>query len=347
MRALSGQQVRQLVDTTQLFETLLAAERDREERFRGSMTWKQVNGGHYLYRKRRSEWKSVGPRSAATEHAFEQFHSGRAEIKARIASLGAEVERMAPINRAMGLGRVPWISGRILRRLDRENLLGHGLTVVGTHAMFAYERLASVHFDTEHVTTADIDLLYDARASLRLVGPEVIRSGLIGQLRKVDRSFAVPPGGFRAANDAGFLVDLIAPQPRLSMARVRRRIGDDEGDQSAAEIEGLAWLESSGRIAQVVIDEKGFPLRMLAPDPRAFAVHKIWLAERADREPGKKRRDLAQARAVLAMIRSHLRDMPLDDQALSAFPAAVREPALALARAWEADGPKLDETDWR
>ena len=191
--------------------------------------------------------------------------------------------------------------------------------------MYAYEGLASVHFATEHVTTIDIDLLYDARASLRLAGPDVVRTGLLGQLQKVDHSFRVERGGFRAANDGGFLVDLIAPQPRRAVNRpARNRIGDDEADQAAAEIEGLAWLQNSPGVSQIVLDEKGFPLRMFAPDPRAFAMHKAWLSERSDREAGKRRRDLAQARAVAGLVQLYLPALRFDDPALNAFPAPVR-----------------------
>ena len=49
-----------------------------------------------------------------------------------------------------------------------------------------------------------------------------------------------------------------------------------------------------------------------------------------DREPGKKRRDLAQARAVAAMIREFLPQLRFDEEALQAFPSQVREQSLAL-----------------
>jgi hypothetical protein len=76
------------------------------------------------------------------QHIYDTFQAGRAASKARVAELDDAVRRMAPVNRAMGLGRVPWVAARLLRRLDRDALLGHGISVVGTHALFAYERLA-------------------------------------------------------------------------------------------------------------------------------------------------------------------------------------------------------------
>jgi hypothetical protein len=41
---------------------------------------------------------------------------------------------------------------------------------------------------------------------------------------------------------------------------------------------------------------------MRVPDPRAFALHKAWLSGLPTREPLKKPRDLAQARAVVQLV---------------------------------------------
>jgi hypothetical protein len=41
---------------------------------------------------------------------------------------------------------------------------------------------------------------------------------------------------------------------------------------------------------------------MRVPDPRAFALHKAWLSGLPTREPLKKPRDLAQARAVAQLV---------------------------------------------
>ena len=47
---------------------------------------------------------------------------------------------------------------------------------------------------------------------------------------------------------------------------------------------------------QVAIAQDGFPVPMVAPDPRLFALHKLWLAEQPDCEPVKKGRDRAQGK---------------------------------------------------
>lgn len=72
-----------------------------------------------------------------------------------------------------------------------------------------------------------------------------------------DRSFVAAPGSFGAANDKGFLVDLIMPQTKVSKTPPRRRIGETSEYQAAAEIEGLEGLQDSVSISEIVIDEKG------------------------------------------------------------------------------------------
>ena len=323
----SGNQARQMIDCEQVYATFRVADLSLRQRFSGSLAWKSVGGRRYLYRKINGKWKSLGPDSLQTQASFVQFHNGRTEMKGRRASLDAQLQAMAPVNRALRLGRVPKMAARILRRLDKEGVLGHGLRVVGTHALYAYERMGGIHFGGEVVATNDIDLLYDARGSLRLLSPENRQSGLIGILQSIDSSFMlVGPNSFRAANDKGFMVDLITPSTRNPATRVfKSRIGASTNDMTAVELDGLTWLESSPAIEQTTIDERGFPLTMVVPDPRAFACHKLWLSARDDRDPAKKRRDRLQALALVEMLETRVPSMPFDDEALLALPVDVRQ----------------------
>ena len=71
------------------------------------------------------------------------------------------------------------------------------------------------------------------------------------------------------------------------------------------------------------IDETGWPTPLRVPDPRAFALHKAWLASRPDRDAIKKPRDLAQARAVAALVREHMPHLPFSE-AISSLHGDVR-----------------------
>lgn len=338
MRDLTAQQTRQWIDCEQLYATYRDTTRELATRFAGAMSWKKVRDRTYLYRKTGDTWKSLGPEDDRTREAHHAFHQGRDALRARRDLLDQRLREMAPVNRAMRLGRVPALSARIIRRLDRAQLLGSGLKIVGTHALYAYEAMGAVQFGEEAMTTMDIDILYDARGSLKMVGT-MQADGLIGLLQGLDRSFrATAPGSFRAVNDAGYMVDLITPAPRAPAApRSQARIGERDDDLAAVEIAGLAWLENVPAIERIAIDERGFPLLLVVPDPRAFLCHKLWVAGRDDRDGRKQRRDRHQAHTLAGMLATRLPAMRFDDPALTAVPAAVLAPGAELVASF-ADG---------
>ena len=331
MLDLTAQQTRQWIDCEQLYVTYRDTIRELATRFAGAMSWKNVKDRTYLYRKTGDTWKSLGSADDRTREAHAAFHQGRNALRTRRDMLDQRLREMAPVNRAMRLGRVPVLSARIIRRLDRERLLGGGLKIVGTHALYAYEAMGAVQFGEEAMTTMDIDILYDARVSLKMVGT-MQADGLVGLLQGLDKSFrASAPGSFRAVNDAGYMVDLITPATRLAtVPRPQARIGERDDDLTAVEIAGLAWLENVPVAERIAIDEQGFPLMLVVPDPRAFLCHKLWVAGRDDRDVMKQRRDRHQAHTLAEMLATRLPGMRFDDPALTAVPAAVLAPGAEL-----------------
>lgn len=322
--ALDAEQARQAVDCRQIFDAMRAAEADLTRRFAGSMAWKTVSGQDYLYRRRGKVERSLGPRSAETEAVEAAFRDGKARAEDMAQGLRARLERMAPVNVALRLGRVPNVVARVLRRLDEQGLLGPRIAVVGTNALFAYEAAAGVQFGSGLLATVDVDLALDARRSLTLA-TEMQPDGLLGLLRKIDRSFAIRrDGDFRAVNRDGFMVDLITAAPRdlrRRMAAPRLSVGVE--DLEAAEIGKLQWLVEAPRFTATAIAENGLPVRMVAADPRFFAAHKLWLAEREDREPEKRGRDRLQGAAVAGLLAGALSSLKLDDASLSQLPVAL------------------------
>lgn len=150
------------------------------------------------------------------------------------------------------------------------------LRVVGTNAIYAYEAAAGVHLDPGLTTTEDIDLLLDSRARLAFIATEDLgAASLLRILQRVDKSFRRTERAFRAANRAGYLVDLVKALRDPPWADGAVRIGDDPDDLVAVEIEGLTWLESAPAFESTVIDERGAPLRLVTVDPRVFAIHKL------------------------------------------------------------------------
>lgn len=330
---LNNDQRREAVNTRQRFQAWRNA-LDRERGFKGSMVWDETKGHEYLLRsyyddRGRRRQKSLGRRSPETEQAKLRFETERENALAARKTLDEIIERQAAVNRALELGRVPLTAARILRSLSRHGLLGHGVRVVGTNALYAYEAACGVHIDAEVAATGDIDLLFDSRVSLRLIAAEDIPvRGLLEILKKADNSFKQTQRRYRAENDEGYFVDLIKPQLNPPWKKSRQSIGGAD-DLEAAEIEGLFWLENTPAFEQTVMDERGYPLTLTSPDPRAFAIHKLWLSQQLRRDPLKKARDRAQAMTVAKLVKQHLQHLPFDKDELRMLPLAVVEPAIA------------------
>lgn len=72
------------------------------------------------------------------------------------------------MNKALRVGRVPPKVAAVLRALDDAGL-GEHFTVVGTHALYAYESAASVRIVQGTLATQDVDLLWGARRRVRFV----------------------------------------------------------------------------------------------------------------------------------------------------------------------------------
>ncbi|WP_246662887.1 nucleotidyltransferase domain-containing protein [Pseudolabrys sp. FHR47] len=347
MRPLSAEQRRQSIDTQQVYEAWRAADHDRRRRFAGGMRWAARNGTDYLLRKIGKSETSLGPRDQKTEAAYDAFISGRDDNTRRLESLSARLNELAPVNVALGLGRVPLIVARILRACDARELLGEQILVVGTNAIYAYEAAAGVHIDSGLVATGDVDLLYDARRRLSIAVSDMSPDGLIGILKAVDESFTpTTKRSFRATNRNGYLVDLIAPEAKDPVRNASRgSLTDLPDDLEGAAIFGLAWLINSPKLDAVAIDERGYPVRLAVIDPRAFALHKAWLSDRDGRDPLKAPRDREQARAIATIATRYLK-LSFDSHELDAIPKELRAFAAPLA-AEVKDAEKIStKPDW-
>ena len=333
---LTNEQRRQLIDAKQTFQAWRAADRDFRHAYRGTMRWVSVNGVQYLYRVTGAVRNSLGRRSPETERIKADYSEQRDRLRNRRNRLSARLKEMDRVNRAHGLGRMPLIAARVLRKLDEAGLLGRQLFLVGTHSLYAYEARAGVLFDGGLTTTTDLDLLVDVRQHMSLAVAEDVRpEGVIGLLRKADRSFARTEE-FRATNDDGYFVDLIAPLRPNEAALTAIRLGETNDDLAAAAILGLQWLINAPKFEEVVVGEDGRPLWVSCIDPRALALHKFWVSQQLSRDPTKKRRDMAQARAVALLAADYL-NLEFNAKDLSALPLELVRSAKDLVTAARRD----------
>lgn len=321
MRPLSDQQRLFLVETDQLYRAWREVMWHQAE-YRYGMGWKHIGGREYLVKRTSASGngKSLGPRSHKTEQLYERFQEGRATAKDRYAGLSEKLAAQARLNRALRLGRLPSIIGEILLKLDEVRVIAD-LRVVGTHAMFAYEAMAAVEFKMELLASGDVDLLYDGRKRIALTAKKLNGSGLLGLLKKVDKSFEVKTDErFRAVNRDGFMIDFITQDKGMAFKKPATMTPDD---LELVEVPNLEWLANAQRLEVVVIAANGMPVMMPVPDPRAFAVHKAWLSRQLEREPVKKQRDFNQACMVYQLLKEYLPQYPLSSEVMKYLPLEV------------------------
>ncbi|TFH48234.1 MAG: hypothetical protein E4H01_06730 [Lysobacterales bacterium] len=318
---LDGDQRRTYIDTVQVYEAYCAACEDYRA-FRGSMYWRSHKGQDHLYHRLSDKRRSyTGPRNAETEARYREFTQGKATAKERVASLKEQLRKQGALARAVGIDRVPSIVAKVLEGINEEPSLRDQVTIVGTHARWAYETLAGVRFETEIVATKDVDIMWHVGHHLELAGPLAGR-GLLGFLQGIDSTFKRDNKlRFRAVNGKGYAVDLLAPdRPGHRGLKLIRT----QYDLVANRMDALNELLGDP-LERVVIGQLGHTITtMRVPDPRAFVKHKVGLSMRTDREPDKRKRDLMMAEAVARLIVEHLPQYPLADEDIQGFPEAVR-----------------------
>jgi hypothetical protein len=320
LRELTAEQRRIAVDTAQLYEQLSELQVERRA-FRGGLYWKRVGDHEYLIRitDRTGGNRSLGPRSPETEQSHREFIDTKRDLDERIKSIREEVARQAKFCVAAGVNRVPRLAADIVRSLDANGLLGGHLIILGSHAMYAYEMAAGVQLKAG-LQTEDLDTLLNTKAEIELAG-SIRSAGLLGILQNVDKTFKPQrKRSFRAVNAKGFMVDLIrAPIDSGGLALTSIGSGSD---LIAEQLRGLEWLTALPLMTQIVIAENGFPVRFVVPEPRVFALHKLWVSLQPTRDPIKRKRDLRQAEAIAQLSLDYF-NLRFDDPAISALPAEL------------------------
>ena len=314
---LSAEQRRIAVDAVQLYQHLLDLFQEYRE-FRGGLHWKTVGAKEYLVKTldRMGHQQSLGRRSPKTEELVRQFTERKNELRGQLKSIEEELGRRAKFCVAAGVNRVPRIAADIVRVLDSSGLLGTHLLILGSHAIYAYEFAAGVQLKTGLLQTNDLDTLLDSKTALEIAGA-VRTAGLLGLIQRVDKSFKLAMRrSFRAVNAKGFMVDLIRAPSSVATSLGRR------GDLIAEPLQGLEWLAEAPRMTQIVLAENGYPVRFIVPDPRVFALHKIWLSLQPTRDPMKGKRDFRQGEAVASLALEYL-NLSFDDEAIAELPSAL------------------------
>ena len=275
---------------------------------RGGMYWKRQGQGEYLIRTSPTNaQKSLGPRSAETEQIYARFMARKEAAEKRERALSTELVRHQRMNRALYVGRAPQILVDILAVLQRATLSEH-FSVIGTHALYAYEAAAGVRIvNPEALATQDVDLLWDTRKRVRFVTQMKVQgSSMVGLLRKVDPTFEIRRDQlYTAVNAKGFEVDIIRREATDGDPHPLQ-LTDDEEDFWAAQARRAGTLLSGPRFSAIVVSSSGHMARMNTIAPRAFSQFKRWMGAQPDRDRMKRDRDLLQADLVEELLEEYL-----------------------------------------
>ena len=286
----------------------------------GGMYWHVVNSKDYLYQYAKGpagqQAKSLGPRTPHTEQALREFKQTKEDLEERRAGIERRFKELAPVWRALRLPAIDRSAARILRALDQVDLVGKSVLVVGTYALKAYEVESATNFAAGMDATEDLDFtLVVGDGEVDVDAPR----RLLLTLKQVDSSFIVSPSAPRTVvNKTGYKVDLLTNNSvAKSLSSVR--------PWKPEPLEGQEWLLLGKPVHAVLIDFEGWPVSVSAPDPRYFALHKIWLSKRPGRPAPKQVKDERQGKALLEAVFQYMPHYPIDDSFVASLAIPLRE----------------------
>ena len=286
----------------------------------GRLAWKTIASREYLYRlvNGQGDGRSLGPRSAATESQYAAAQTAKESAE----TLRPILDREGAMYRALRLPRISSTAADLLREFDRHALLGASLVVVGTNAMAVYEIEAGSRFATAAGvdSTLDFDVTWvdaEARpATLTAIG--AAPRTLLDVMKRVDATYTInTERSFQVRNASGYEVELLLP---LSLKGALPR----NETLSPIALPEQDWLLPGRRVDHVVCGFHGLPARVIAPDPRRFALQKLWLAEKPTRNPLKKTKDAKQGNLLLNAVQERMPHYPLDDAFREELPPELR-----------------------
>lgn len=297
----------------------------------GRLAWKVIDGSQHLYRikDRVGNADYIGPRNADTESLAAKEMPSREEAKQRSRSLKTRFPELAAQYRALRLPRIADAAARVLVECDRRALLGPAVLVVGTNAMAAYELEAMDRFATGLDATEDCDLTWCGQEGLSLA----TTMPLFDAMRSVDSTYTVnAEKPFQVRNQMAYEVEFLLPQSRVQAYPRQERI-------RPVALPEQDWLMLGSPVTQVLTSQRGIVSRLVVPDPRYFALHKRWLADKPERNPRKKGKDRQQAEALWVAIKSNMPLYPIDNEFTEALPVELAKTFESLEKIKQDVGP--------
>lgn len=306
------------------FENWVDAQRDLDS-MPSSLYWQAKGITEYLAIKDRptSPGTTIGVRSSETEAKLGEHKRTKDALKTRIHQADELIGQRAALCRAIRIPAIPDRQAGILRELDKRELLGNDVMVVGTNAFIAYSIACNARFPTGIEETEDFDLAWcrDSNVSLaHLQGQNVHRPTVMAVLREFDSSFQINKRKpYQAINKDGYEVELLAAP---SMAPLPK----EEAFEPMVTLLEQEWLLRGRPISIVAPTVRGRACPLYVPDPRWMALHKLWLSKKPERNPSKKPKDARQGDVLLSACRYFTADTyPMDLDFVFDLPPELRD----------------------
>lgn len=311
IKPFSPEQERALINLRQRYDAWIDAERELIA-LPYDLRRKKVGEYEYLYEihDRSGNGTSLGAWDEDKQRQFDEYRERKQAAKQRREGASIALSETSRIARALRLPLLSSDAGPILRETDRRGLLGSHLIVVGTNAMAAYAIEAAGSVNDVPDETEDFDLAWTAE--------EKANEALVWEMLKaVDPTFTInSERDFQARNAKAYEVEILVAPSRADTLGAKDR-------PKPVPLPEQEWLLPGRRIDQVVPCRDGTPARIVAPDPRWFALHKLWLGAQAKRNPLKRRKDTTQGNALLDAIAEAMPHYSLGEDFTAELPAVL------------------------
>lgn len=217
----------------------------------------------------------LGLRTEKLTAVFDKHYTDQQAAQQALEFSTRELQMCQRLNIAAQVNRVPNIVIRIFEELRAQGVMDY-YTVIGTHALYAYEAAAGVTFDQASTATNDVDLLWHVENRVKFVRDmKVAGLTMVKLLQRVDPSFERNEEQLESAmNATGFSVDFLRRQ-EPNDARDAFSITGVEGDVYPVQAVKSYIFRNSPKFEHVIIGDDGNMTRMRTVDPKTFVDFKL------------------------------------------------------------------------
>lgn len=311
-------QARLLADTGGHYDQWLEASR-LKKKYSGWVSWREKGGATYLISggSGGTNQHSLGLKTPETEAIHDDFVRDKERAKLLYSDIIERINERAVLLKASRLGRILPPQAKVIRSFDVDGLLGVNFLVGGTHAISVYEVLSGQLMQSDMMATEDLDFIWLGGKGMEMLVKQP-SSALLAILKDIDDTYTVnTENTFQVRNSKGLIIDFISDHENAANA--------PSGRLKPIGIDGQEWLLSLPPVSAVCVDTQGAPVRLFAPDPRMFALHKYWVSMRPDRNPLKSPKDKKQAVAIVELVAKCMPHLRFDVAFIEALPAPLQE----------------------